>query len=98
MLKKLVLISMALGLLGLMAGCSDNATGTEDNTSTLNLQSEFGGYTATSEVLADADLINEEEGTREFDDPMLSLSANLCHVVPRMQWPILLLLISIFQR
>lgn len=75
MLKKLVLLSMALGLLGLMAGCSDNATGTEDNTSTLNLESEFGGYTATSEVLADADLINEEEGTREFDDPMLSLSS-----------------------
>ena len=75
MLKRLVLFSMILGLLGLVVGCSDNATGTEDNTSTLNLESEFGGYTAAPENLADVDLVNEDEGTQEYDDPMLSLSS-----------------------
>ena len=71
-MKKLLLITMALGLLGLVAGCSDNTTGSEETTSTLNLESEFGGYTATPEAIADVGLAADEEGTREYDDPLLS--------------------------
>ena len=75
MLRKLVIINMAVALLGLATSCSDNATGTENTTSALTLESEFGGYTATPEVLADMDLIGEEVGTREYHDAILSLNS-----------------------
>lgn len=58
----------------LAVGCSDNAV--DNNSSGINLEDEFGGYTSVSESAAfgDADLLDEEEGTVDFDDPILSTS------------------------
>ncbi|RKX22693.1 MAG: hypothetical protein DRP35_01305 [Candidatus Zixiibacteriota bacterium] len=73
-MKYLTVSFMALLILLLAVGCSDNSVN-NDATET-NLEDEFGGYTAVSESTAfgDADLLDEEEGTVDFDDPILSAS------------------------
>lgn len=68
-----VSIMVILGML-LAIGCSDNSV--NNDSSVINLEDEFGGYTAVSEATAfgDADLLDEEAGTVDFFDPILSAS------------------------
>jgi len=71
MLRKLFLPLLMLALLGAV-GCSDNPTETATEGS-VDLNEEFGGYTATAEEpgFGDTDLLGEAEGEVDYDDPML---------------------------
>ncbi len=70
--KTLLLISLVLLLA--FVGCSKTSTDSTDELGSLDLNSEFGGYTATNESFAfdDAQLITESSDDNEFGDPILS--------------------------
>ncbi|MBU8933607.1 MAG: hypothetical protein KOO62_06335, partial [candidate division Zixibacteria bacterium] len=72
MIRKLAFPLLVLTLLIWAAGCSDNTTDPVTD-GELNLDSEFGGYTANAENpgFDESDLIAETEADEEFDDPML---------------------------
>ena len=65
---------LSLVLLLAFAGCSNNPADTNLNTGELDLSSEFGGYTATSEAFAfdDPQLITESTDDTDYGDPILS--------------------------
>ena len=73
-MKNLTVSLLVLLVMLLTVGCSDNSV--NNDATGVNLEDEFGGYTAVSESTAfgDADLLDEEEGTVDFDDPILSTS------------------------
>jgi len=72
MIRKLAFPLLALTLLIWAAGCSDSTTEPIAD-GELNLDSEFGGYTANAENpgFDESDLIAEAAADEEFDDPML---------------------------
>ncbi len=76
MLKKTLIPMLALAMLVVAIGCSDN-TSAPAVADTPNLTDEFGGYTATSEAPAfgDADLAATEAEEEEIDDVLLASPA-----------------------
>ena len=71
-MKNNILISLCLLLVFAFAGCSENPTETQA-TPQLNLDSEFGGYTATDENFAfdDAVLMSESADDVDYGDPLM---------------------------
>ncbi|HDL04144.1 MAG TPA: hypothetical protein ENH25_08420 [candidate division Zixibacteria bacterium] len=81
MLKKLILMIMFVGLIGLFAGCSeDGASPSEDDLAAI--ADEFGGYTPTDEAAAfgDPDLIEDIDADGAYDDDLLK-SAEIASVI-----------------
>lgn len=73
MMRLLVFPLLVLTLLIWASGCSEQTT-EPDTTGELNLDSEFGGYTASAESpgFGEQDLMAETEADEEYDDPMLA--------------------------
>ncbi len=73
-MKHKTVIFFSLMLLLAFVGCSDSPTDTSQSTEELDLSSEFGGYTATSESYAfnEPQLITESSNDVDFNDPILS--------------------------
>lgn len=75
-MKRTITLFSITALVGLLAiGCSDNPSDAGDVSGELNLEDEFGGYTATGEPVAfgDQELLasaDDLEGD-EYDDPMV---------------------------
>ena len=76
MLKRLVLPLLAVALLIWVAGCSDNSSDLGTTSSETNIAEEFGGFTTTSEEpgFGNEELLGEDEGNVEYDDPILGSS------------------------
>lgn len=74
-MKRNVVILFGLMLLLAFAGCSDNPTDTSQNLEgELETESEFGGYTATTEEFAfeNSQLITESNDDNDYGDQILS--------------------------
>ncbi len=65
---------MIVALLFWVSGCSENPTDSTPSSTTLNLDDEFGGYTASMESpgFGDPDLLSETEGDEEYNDEVLT--------------------------
>ncbi|RKX28327.1 MAG: hypothetical protein DRP47_04615 [Candidatus Zixiibacteriota bacterium] len=76
MIRKLAFSLLALVLMIWAVGCSDNPAETTTN-QTLDLDSEFGGYTASAEKpgFDDPDLVAEADADEDYDDVMLASPA-----------------------
>jgi len=73
MLKKLFPAILAMIVMILFAGCSENPADTGSLSGDLNLEDEYGGYTANLETegFGDEELVLEASQDEEFDDAML---------------------------
>ncbi len=73
MIRKTITL-LSLVLLMAFVGCSNNPADTTQNAGELDLSSEFGGYSATSEAFAfeDPQLITESNDDTDYGDPILS--------------------------
>ena len=83
MFRKLFLPLLALALIGLVVGCSDNVTEPAATEGEPNLIDDFGGYVASDESpgFGNAELLEEAATDAEYDDPMLGSPAvaELCN-------------------
>jgi len=73
MTHKLLAIMLAAGLLLWAGGCSENATD-PDLTGGMNLEDDFGGYTAAAEApgFGDPEILGDEDDEPEYEDPLLA--------------------------
>ncbi len=74
MLKKTLIVLLPTMLLFWVIGCSDNSVENELATNGINLEDEFGGYSATSEQIGfgDTELLAAAAEEEEYVDPIMS--------------------------
>jgi hypothetical protein len=72
MIRNTLALVMAVALISWAIGCSESPTQSTDES--LNLDSEFGGYTATPESpgFGDTDLLDEAASDEEYNDEILT--------------------------
>ena len=73
LMKRNIVYSLCILLVVALAGCSDNPTENSQLPNELNLDSEFGGYTASDESFAfdDAVLMTESANDADYGDPLM---------------------------